>query len=247
MPPHDGQPESSPGSGSGPRRVGAPEPVEGPGGGIRGHARAVVAHGEQDRLAAGLGPHLDGRGGVGVGQRVGQQVGQHLPQPGLVALHEHRLGRVQRHLPRGMRGRGVEHRVGGQGGKVDRFQGQGPALVEAGQQQQVLDQAAHAGALLADAAHDVVELVRVDRPLAPQVGEPADGGDGGAQLVGRVGDELAQLRLGGSLLVEHHVEGPGEVVRLGPGGTAPDPPRPVAAGDRIGDLGHLGDRPQAEA
>ena len=78
-------------------------------------------------------------------------------------------------------------RRGQQLGQIDRRVGQLPALVEAGQQQEVVDQAGHAAASRS--------MRRMRRPLvglvgaagAVQLGEPADRRQRGAQLVGGVG------------------------------------------------------------
>ena len=82
---------------------------------------------------------------------------------------------------------------------------------------------AHADRLLLGAAHGVVELARLVEGAGPvELGVPADRGDRGAELVGRVGDELAQPRLGRGPLVErlldaaeHAVERDAEVAGLG--------------------------------
>jgi hypothetical protein len=55
--------------------------------------------------------------------------------------------------------------VGGQGEQVHRVPVEGALLVEAGQQEEVLDQAAHAGRLVLDPPHQAVELGRVARPV----------------------------------------------------------------------------------
>ena len=71
------------------------------------------------------------------------------------------------------------------------------SLVQAGQQQQVLDQHGHPAGLALDPAHRLVELRAGRRAAAPvQLGEAADRGQRGAQLVRGVRDELPQPLLG---------------------------------------------------
>ena len=64
----------------------------------------------------------------------------------------------------------------------------------------------------------------------------------------RIRDELTELILLRLLLVEHHVEGVGQVRRLGLTTAFPHPPAAVTAGDGIGHLGDLGNgtQPQPE-
>ena len=72
-----------------------------------------------------------------------------------------------------------------------------PRLVEAGEQEQVLDQDLHAGGLLFDAAQDGGQVDSGVVAAEPeQLGESLDRRERRAQLVGRVGQELAQPQLG---------------------------------------------------
>jgi hypothetical protein len=69
-------------------------------------------------------------------------------------------------------------------------------LVEARQQQQVVDEQAHALGLVLDAAQQPRHLGGVgDRALPVQLGEAPDGGERRAQLVAGVGDEAPHLLL----------------------------------------------------
>ena len=91
--------------------------------------------------------------------------------------------------------------------------------------EEVVDERAHADRLLLGAPHGVVELAGlVERAGPVQLGVPADRRHGRAQLVRRVGDELAQPRLRRGALVEglldaaeHPVERHAEVAGLGAG------------------------------
>ena len=87
----------------------------------------------------------------------------------------------------------VECGVVGERGEVHRVGGEWSTFVESGEEQEVLDEVSHADALLADAAHDLTDLVVADGSLAPEVDETADRRDRCPQLVGCVGDELSKL------------------------------------------------------
>ena len=166
---------------------------------------------------------------------------------GLVAEDHHRFGRVQGHGPARGGGDGVAARVCGQHGQVDRGPDHGPGLVEAGEEQEVVDQDLHAGRLLFDAAQDggQVDVVLVGAD-AEQLGEALYGGQRRAQLVRSVGQELAQALLGrvalgeGVLdLVEHGVEGQAQLAHLARPPGRGHPPGQVASRDRPGRARHL--------
>ena len=138
--------------------------------------------------------------------------------------------------PVGLDGPRVAHRVVGQstprstGAALER-----PALVEPGEQQQVLDERAHAHRLLLGAAHGLAELVGVgEAARAVQLGVAPDGGDRRAQLVGRVGDEPAQPLLGPRALVEGLLDAPEHLVERRCRARPPRCPAPRRApgGDR---------------
>ena len=260
-------------------RVGPVEALEHPLGLPGRQPGAVVDH-----LDGGPGPAVQGRGadpdldraaGRGVGERVVDQVGQDLAEPLVVAEHDQRgPGRVavlaaEHQLDPAVGGDrpGVVDGVGGQGEQVHRVPVEGALLVEAGQQEEVLDQQAHAGRLVLDPPHQAVELGRVARPALPvQLGEAPDGGQGRAQLVAGVGDEAPHPVLGapGRLLGpagaglgggpgpegrldlgQHGVEGPAEPADLGAGVAVGHPPGQVAGRDRPGRLLDLDQRAQA--
>ena len=118
----------------------------------------------------------------------------------------------------------------------------GPVLVEAGQQQQILDQDLHAGRFLFDAAQDGRQVDSGVVAAEPeQLGEALDRRQRRAQLVGRVGQELAQAQLGrvplgegGLDVVEHGVEGQAELADLARAAGRRHPLRQVAGGDGPG-------------
>ena len=140
----------------------------------------------------------DGGGRRGVLAALASEVGRHLAQAQLVAQHDGRARRRPGDRPVGLHGPGVGDGVGGDDGQVDRLALERPALVEAGQQQQVVDEDAHAGRLLLDPAHGHGQVGRtLGRPPAEQLGVAPDGGQRRAQLVGGVADEAAQALLGG--------------------------------------------------
>ena len=94
----------------------------------------------------------------------------------------------------------------------------------------------------------------VERPRLHQVGVAPDGGERRAQLVGGVGHEAAQAVLGllalgeGELdLVDHAVEGLGEVTGLGARRRRSEAAAEVAGGDLVGGAHEVVDGAQAEA
>ena len=91
------------------------------------------------------------------------------------------------------------------------------ALVEPRQRQQIFDKSGHPAALLSDPAHSLLQRLPFSQlALAPEVGKSLDGGHRGAQLMRGVSHELAESILEALLLVEHDVEGPGQMRGLGP-------------------------------
>ena len=71
-----------------------------------------------------------------------------------------------------------------------------PPLVETGEQEEVLDEHAHPGRLVLDPPHRRREVLGAARRPAPeQLGVAADRGHRGAQLVGGIGEELAEAAL----------------------------------------------------
>ncbi len=170
-------------------------------------------------------------------------------------------GQVEPDRSVGRQGVRVERRVGDDGQQVDRGAVEGTAGVEPGQQQQVVDEPAHAGGLGLDAAEEPGRLRgRLLGALTVQLGEAADRREGGAQLVAGVGDELphavlrrARLALGrlagadrGLDLREHGVQGARQPAHLGVLRGVGDAPREVAGGDGLRRLLDGGERPQAQ-
>ncbi len=73
---------------------------------------------------------------------------------------------------------------------------EGPTLIEAREQQEIVDQHAHARRGFLDAAHGLGEIVGPRGRAAPeQLGVAADRSERCTQLVRRVTDEPAQPRL----------------------------------------------------
>ena len=141
-------------------------------------------------------------------QGVAHQVADDLPEPDLVADHQQRGTRADGQVDAAVRrdDARVVHRVSGQREQVDWPRLERSLLIEAGEQQHVLDQDAHPRGLLLDSAHDPVEVGRrqlarigaagVDAAaLAVVLGEPADRGERRPQFVAGVGHELPHLFL----------------------------------------------------
>ena len=197
-----------------------------------------------------------------MGPHVGQQVVDDLAEPGRIAHDLDRVRGGELHRPlRAHRGGGV-HRLGAQPDQFGRHDLQREALVEAGQREQVVDQALHAGRLGADAGEDPGQIVGVLRraPLE-ELGVGRHGGDRRPQLVRGVGHELAQVPIG--LLqpvlgrhpgrerrlnaLQHDVEGTGQPADLG-GVVGPGHPLvEVARRDGVGRALDIFERAQARA
>ena len=117
-----------------------------------------------------------------------------------------------------------------------------PALVEAGEQEEIVDEQPHPPGLALDPGHRALEVVRpLARAAVEQLRVGAHGGKRRAQLVRRIGDEAAQpvLRRGALVerlldLAEHRVERPAEPADLGARVVVLDALGEVAAGDRGG-------------
>ena len=249
-----------------------------PAGGARhpgaGGARLALRRGRSGTLPVrGARPysHLDGRAVRGVDQRVAHQVADDLTQPYVVAEHDGSGTGLDGQVDAALRGHhpGVVHRVGGQREQVHRPAVQRALLVQPGQQQQVLDQHAHPGSFLLQPPHDPVQVGPGDAAgavlqaaaLPVQLGEAADRGQRGAQLVAGVGDELPHPHLGPAgrrlgvgpvaeralHLGEHRVQRPAEPADLGPLVPLRHPAGQVAGRDVLRRLLDLDQRPQAAA
>ena len=138
--------------------------------------------------------------------------------------------------------------------EVDRLALERSALVEPSEQQEVVDEHAHALRLRFDARHRPGEVV------GPRVGAAAeqlrvapDRRDRRPQLVRGVADEPPQALLRGAALVErrldlgqHRVERGAELADLGVVVGGLHPARQVAGRDRAGGLAHRLERPQPD-
>ena len=147
----------------------------------------------------------------------------------------------------------VPDRVGADALEVDRLGAQRPALVELGQEEEVLDQPAHPGRLLLNPLERLAPA-RLVGEAAPgqQLRVPPDGRERRAQLVRGVGHELAQAFLGLRLLRErpldlgqHLVQRAPEPADLGPVLSFGHPLGQVARRDGARRVGHLAERAQA--
>ncbi len=92
--------------------------------------------------------------------RVVHQVADDLAQADLIAQYQRRVGGAdgEADLPVRSDDPRVVHRVGGDGEHVNRAELQRPLLVEPGEQQQVVDEHAHALGFLLHALDEVVEI-----------------------------------------------------------------------------------------
>ena len=220
--------------------IGPVEALEGPGGHRFGHSGSVVVHLEHGVGPVAGDPHLHRGSRRRVHERVADQVGHHLAQPALVALDRDPFGHRRRHRSGRIDGPRVADRVDGEHAEIDGARFERAALVESGQEQEVVDERAHAHRFLLGAPHRLRQLLGVvETAAAVELGVAADRGHRRPQLVRRVGDELAQARLRRGALVEraldlrhHRVERDAQLARLGSRRDLGHAVREVAAGDR---------------
>jgi len=147
----------------------------------------------------------------------------------------------------GLNRSGVSNTVGGQ--LVQPYLGplERPVLIEAGQQEEILDQGGHAVGLPFHAPHGLGQLfLALQAPGSPQLGVALDRGEGCAQLVRRVGSEASNTGLGrlpctkGVLdPFQHGVEGLAQAARLRLLAGMIDPAGKVPAGDGVGAPRHV--------
>ena len=240
---HDGQPEAAAALVAAAGRVGPVEALEGPGGVLGRHAGPVVGHLEDGvrRRPRGRAPRSARPGRVtrALPTRLAttwrsRSSSPRDDRPAPAASSVDRRGRGRR--------RGRRHRVVGQRREVDRGALERPALVEAGQEEQVSTRLP-----MRTASCSVRRMASSSSSASSQaagaveLGVAPDRRDRRAQLVGGVGHELAQPVLGrGSLrrrpprCARAWVQGHAELAGLGAGGALGHALGEVAGGDRRG-------------
>ena len=205
-----------------------------------GEAGAGIRHLDHRSVATVQHPH--GRRGAGRRMRahVREEVVEDLAQPLAVALHLDGDRRVELDLPaRVERPRRLDC-VARHVLELDRLALERPALVEPGEQEEVVDEQPHPPGFALDAVHRPLEIFRALAGAAvEELSVRPHGGKRRAQLVRRVGDEAAQPVLGCGALVEclldlaeHGVERSAEPAHLGARIVVLDALREIAAGDR---------------
>ena len=227
---HDGQTEPAAAPGAGPGRVGPVEALEDAPGVLVAHAGAAVPHLDLRLVPDLVDVHRGGRPRRRVRSDIGQQIVQDLAQAVLVADDFDRSGRRELHGPIGSDRGGGPYGLGGQPDQLDGRHLHRHPLVKASQRKEIADQPVHAGGLGADARHNARQVIgTLGSASLEQLGVGRYGGDRRAELVGGVGDELAQVllvlpqtRLRGDARgerrlnpLEHHVEGTGQPAHLG--------------------------------
>ena len=169
------------------------------------HAGTVIDDVDNGTVAIASQVQLDRRVARSVDERVADDVGEHLPQAILVTRHHDRPLDVGADRPARVDRRRIAGSVGHEHGEIDRPGLERPVLVELGERQHVVDEAAHPDRLLLGSSHRLVQLARLaEPPASEQLGVPTDRGDRCAQLMRRIGDELAEPVLRPRPHVEAH-------------------------------------------
>ena len=229
--PDDRQPQTRASRVAGPARVAPVEALEGSGRPVGVEAGAGVANLHHAVLAAPPGRDGDRRVARGVDEGVAHEVGHHLAEAVLVAVDDDAsLGRGS-HRPAGRHGACVGGGVDREHPEVDGLSFQRPALVEPGQQEEVVDELSHPPRLGLGAPHRLVAFRGVvESPAAVQLRVAADGRHRRPQLVRGVGDELPEPFLRRLLIGErplqpgeHRVQRLPELSGLGAGGSVGHP------------------------
>ncbi len=228
-----------------PRRVGSVEALERVRDLLRIDPRAGVRDLERGDPVPAAQVDAHGRSVRRVRANVGEQIVDDLPQPVAVAEHDGGVD-VGLDRPLGIDGLRSLDGFGDDLVQRDRLARERPPLVEAREQQEIVDEHAHALGLAADPAHRALQIGGpVRRAAREELGVGAHRGKRRAQLVRRVGDEAAQLPLGrlerahrglarrrrGLDLAEHPVQREPEPADLRPSLRARDALRQVAGGD----------------
>ena len=151
------------------------------------------------------------------------EVGHSLAKTEVVTCHAHRYSDLGDDRTAWVSRASVAHRVIDHRGQVDRRTVERTSLVETCEQEQVVDEHAHAPGLVFDSSHGEEHVIacHIGVPLQ-QLRVPAHGRERGAQLVRCIRDEMAQLLLGDVALrecaldlSEHLVERESEPTDLG--------------------------------
>ena len=135
--------------------------------------------------------------GGGVGADVAEEVIDHLTEAGLVAVDLDGAGGYEGDWPPLIDGPRRAHGLGREADDLYGLQCEGASLVQAGEEEELFDELAHAACFGAYAGHDSFEVAgpTAGAPLE-ELGVRGDGGDGCSQLVGGVSDEAAESGFG---------------------------------------------------
>ena len=185
----------------------------------------------------------------GVPECVADQVVDDLPKPFLVPVDDHRVGCLYRDRPPGVYDAGPLDGFGREAGQVRGSPVQRAPGIEAGQQQEVRYQPAHAVGLAGDLAHQPQQFLPGGRValLHAVLGQPAHGSQRGTQLMAGISDKtphpllraqrppftVRSRQVCGLDAGQHHIQGLGQTPDLGVPGRMVDAPGQVAARDRL--------------
>ena len=237
------------------RRLAAVEALEDALGLLVGESRTLVCHLDHGAPVVARDSHLRRGRGRRVRAHVCEQVVDHLAQALGVALDDDRLRRLELEEP--VR---LQHPCDVDGlardlRQVDLRPLERTALIEAGEQEQVVDEHAHPLGLALDPGHRAREVLRpVARASLEELGVRLHRGKGRPQLVGRVAHEPAKAVLGGRPLgecpldlPEHGVQRDAQPPDLRALVGILDPATEVAGCDRLRGVLDPDERPQAQA
>ena len=223
---------------------------------------ALVGHRDRRRerpdaraASEGFDRDVDSRSLRGVFGRIADEVRNDLSQSLLVSDHDDRCRRAEGDHESGRDDLGLlcglfcDHR------EIDGVLFERPTLIQAGEEQQVVDEHSHPGRFVLDPPHRRGEVVGAcGGPASEELGIAADRGDRGSELVGGVSEELTQPVLRSPLLGEctvdlgeHLVQGCAEATDLGAVVVALDTTRKVTRRDRPRRLLDPSERPHPDS
>ena len=201
-----------------------------------GHAGTVVGDARLDEAVEPLEVDVDSAGGLDRGESVVDEVAEDaFERVGVAADDGVAVGVERDRRARCERARVFDEGAGNRG---EVYRCSGGVCFESGESEEVADEAAESFALSGDGCFEAVALGPFGLLAEKCLNARLEGGDGGAELVGGVGEEAAGCSLAGARIldrflegVEHLVEGCGEAAELGVGAAGLEAELGVAVGN----------------